>query len=111
MVAPEMAEKHNRRSRPGKITWEDFKDSYRTDARWIKAIQHRRDNGLLSNDNSDIGPLIVEIKRDIREEDYEIIMDFLWRNFGKKLLVEAVHGFPEFYKKLLDGGDNDQQET
>ncbi len=102
MVAPEMAEKHNRRiPRPGSISWGAFKETYHTDARWHKAIQHLRDAGKLTDSVKDIGPIIQEIQRDIKDEDYDIIMEFLWRNFGVDLLRNAIQGFPEFYKNRL----------
>ncbi len=111
LVAPEWAEKHNRRpSKPGKMGWEDFKDTYRTEARWLKAIQHLRDKGVLENEWSDIGPIIQEIQRDLKWEEYDIIMEKLWNLFGKNLLKHATVGFPEYYKKYLEtNGDNNDE--
>jgi hypothetical protein len=85
----------------GKGKWEIFKDSYRTEARWQKSIQHLRDNGELENVPKDIGALIKEIHRDITEEEKEIIKDFLWKEFGKELLRKSTVGFPEWYKEQL----------
>lgn len=81
--------------------WELFKESYRTEARWMKSIQHLRDDGLLLNDPKDIGSLIKAVQKDIEEEEKEVIKDFLWKEFGKDVLRKATAGLPEWYKELL----------
>lgn len=81
--------------------WDGFKESFRTEARWQKAVQHLAEAGLLENDPRDIGRLITEIKRDITEEEQENIRDFLWREFGEELLRKSTAGFPEWYKERL----------
>lgn len=85
----------------GKGKWDLFKESYRTEARWEKAIQHLRDEDKLVNEPKDIGPLIKEIMRDITDEEKEIIKDKLWKEFGSDLLRKSVAGFPEWYKERL----------
>lgn len=84
---------------PGK--WQLFKESYRTPARWDKAIQHLKENGELENSPRDIGKLLIEIKKDIGQEEKETIKTFLWKEFGDELLRCAIQGFPEFYKQRL----------
>jgi len=87
----------------GKGKWELFKDGFRTDARWEKAIQHLRDSGELESSPRDIGKLVKEIQRDVAEEEKENIKDFLWKQFGTEILRKAIAGFPEWYKeRLLD---------
>lgn len=81
--------------------WQIFKDGYRTEARWIKAVQHLRESGELENSPRDIGKLIPEIQRDITEEEKEIIKNFLWKEFGSDVLRTAIRGFPEWYKEQL----------
>lgn len=81
--------------------WELFKESYRTEARWEKAIQHYVEKGLLLNDPKDIGPLIKEIQKDIEEEEKEIIKEFLWKEFGKEVIRKSTAGLPEWYKERL----------
>jgi hypothetical protein len=81
--------------------WELFKDSFRTEARWHKAIQHLRDNGELEFSPKDIGKLLKEIQKDIEEEEKENIKEFLWNEYGKDIMRRAVIGFPEFYKNFL----------
>lgn len=81
--------------------WDMFKEQYRTEARWQKAIQHLRDSGNLENTPQDIGKLIKEIQNDLTEECKEEIKDGLWKIFNKDLIRKAVAGFPEWYKKRL----------
>lgn len=88
-------------------SWDTYKESYRTEARWEKAIQHLRDDGKLLGEPADIGPLIKEVRRDITEEAKTEIMAFLWREFGEELLRKSVAGLPEWYKGRL-AGLNDQ---
>jgi hypothetical protein len=81
--------------------WEKFKECFRTEPRWHKAIQHLRDSGLLTESPKDIGNLIKEIQKDITDEEQDNIKNFLWNYYGDELLRNAVKGFPEFYKRYL----------
>lgn len=81
--------------------WETFKESFRTDARWEKAIQHLQEKGLLQNAPQDIGNLIKEVKTDIENEEIDDIKAFLWREFGDDILRKAVAGLPQWYKERL----------
>lgn len=78
-----------------------FIDSFRTEARWNKAIQHLRDNGQLTNTPKDIGPLMKELQTDLGEEETEEIKKFLYNHFIKQIKRKACAGFPEFYKEQL----------
>lgn len=81
--------------------WETFKESFRTEARWQKAIQHFKEKGELENSPRDIGKLLKEIQIDIEAEEKEDIKNFLWKEFGQEVLRYSTKGFPEFYKKEL----------
>ena len=85
----------------GKGRWETFKDSYKTEARWHKAVQHLAEKGELTNTPKDIGGILKEIKNDIAAEEMEIIKEFLWNEFGQEILRHACGGFPEWYKEIL----------
>lgn len=85
----------------GKGRWETFKESFCTEARWQKSVQHLCDSGLLESSPRDIGSLIREVQRDIIEEEKENIKNFLWKEFGKEVIRSATKGFPEWYKLLL----------
>ena len=80
---------------------EALKASYRSEARWHKAIQHLRDSGELRHDLPDIGPLIKEIGRDIKEECSKTIENQLYKIFIDDILRNATRGFPEWYKEFL----------
>lgn len=78
---------------------------YRSEARWIKAVQHLRERGELQNEPADIGPLIKEVRADILAEEVDAIKDYLWKWVNKRgLLDKFTRGLPEWYKQqLLEG--------
>lgn len=80
---------------------EIFLGSFRTEARWHKAIQHLRENGELTNVPRDIGKLLKEIQEDLFLEEEENIKDDLFKLFKDQIARKAKAGFPEFYKDLL----------
>jgi len=65
-------------------------------------VQHLRDNGSLTESPSDIGPLIVDIKKDIIEEEEDSIKQWLWDKYHKELLEASIQGFPSWYKANLE---------
>ena len=81
--------------------WKLFMEGYRTEARWLKSIQHLQEKNELENSPKDIGKLIEEIRNDITSEEKEIIKEFLWKEYSQELLREATKGLPEWYKKYL----------
>lgn len=85
----------------GKGKWEAYRDSFATEARWQKAVQHLHESGDLEFAPRDIGKLITEVRRDILEECEADIRDWLWRNYKDELLKTAIHGLPEWYKESL----------
>lgn len=76
-------------------------DTYRTEARWRKAIQHLRDDGKLQGAVQDIGLIVREIWPDILKEHKEDILEALWRWAEPALRRIVVRGVPEFYKAEL----------
>jgi hypothetical protein len=76
-------------------------ESYRTIARWQKAVQHLKERGELKGEPSDIGPLMREIARDLLEEEKETIKEELFDIFWKDIVRATQHGAPEWYKALL----------
>ena len=88
-----------------------FKESFRTEARWDKAIQHLREKDELENSPRDIGKLLKEINVDIIEEEVDTIKTFLFNEFKGEILRTAVRGFPEYYKnKLLESAFEEDDE-
>jgi len=78
-----------------------FMKSFRTEARWEKAVQHLAEKGELVNEPKDIGVLFKEIHTDIQEEEKENIKNFLWQEYKDQIKRTACAGFPEWYKKRL----------
>ena len=81
--------------------WDVFKEGFRTDARWEKAVQHLRDADELEGSPRDIGALITEVKRDVVAEERDAILKFLWGEFAPDLLRKSTAGLPEWYKTKL----------
>jgi len=81
--------------------WEDFVESFRTEARWQKAVQHLRDEGLLEGSPRDIGALMRTVNEDLIAEEQQDIMEWMWKNFHKEILRKATAGLPEWYKQQL----------
>ena len=100
-VSEAFKEVHNKTWKTGKDKWEIFKESYQTEARWEKAVQHLKEKGELVDEPKDIGKLCKEVHDDIVEEEEEIIRDFLWNLRKGELLRRSVSGLPEWYKKKL----------
>jgi hypothetical protein len=79
-------------------------ETYRSEARWDKAIQHLKEQGALLGEPKDIGPLIGEIVRDLKEEEGMGIMARLMRRYWPHIARGATGGFAEYYKrKLMEG--------
>lgn len=100
-VREEFKEKLNKTWTSGKDKVQEFIDSFRTEARWHKAIQHLREQDLLTSEPKDIGPLLKEIQKDLLEEEELAIKEGLYKLFKDQVLRKAIAGFPEFYKEQL----------
>jgi hypothetical protein len=75
--------------------------SYKTPARWHKAIQHLKEAGKLTQSPKDIGMLIREVQDDIEAEEKEEIKNKLYANAIQHIKRGVVGGLPEFYKEYL----------
>jgi len=76
-------------------------DTYRTDARWLKAVAHMRDAGTLTDEPKDIGPLMRDLAVDFEEECSAEVMAFLWKWCRKDVLRGIQRDFPSWYKERL----------
>jgi hypothetical protein len=107
LVADEFKEVHRtswKAQNPnGKDTVANLVAVYGTDARLAKAVQHLRDDALLTDTPSDIGALIKEVIRDLMEECEEEIKDKLFNHFGKEVLRGVSSKMPYYYKKEVLG--------
>lgn len=83
--------------------FEIFMESFRTEARWEKAVQHLREMNELNNEPKDIGKLFKEVHVDIETEETENIKQWLYNEFVDQIKRKATAGMPEWYKmKLAD---------
>lgn len=73
----------------------------RTEARWLKAVQHLQEAGKLENSSRDIGPLIKEVLADVEKEEIDYVKDKLFQRFWPEIRRQLTHGLPEFYKQRL----------
>lgn len=85
----------------GKDLIQKLVDSYKTEARWQKAVQHLKENGELENSPRDIGKLIKEIPSDVFKECEEEIKETCFKYVKSDLERGIVRGFPQWYKELL----------
>lgn len=76
-------------------------ETYKTEARWNKSIQHLLEVGELENSPRDIGSLIKEIQKDIQKECEDEIRDELWKWAWSHISRGVIKGFPEYYKERL----------
>ena len=76
-------------------------ESYGTEARLAKAVQHMRDDGRLTETLKDIGPLINEVSKDLGQECKEEIKEALWKHYGKQVVSGVARMMPDYYKREL----------
>ena len=87
--------------------------AYKTEARWLKAVHHLRDDGLLEESPRDIGALMKAVPEDVLKECEEHIRDILFAYAWPKVRRGIVAGLPEWYKQQLAesafGGDEKEE--
>lgn len=76
-------------------------ESYRTPARWAKAVQHLREAGSLEGSPRDIGHLIKEVGVDVKKECEDEIKAALFAHFWPHIQRGITHGLPEWWKEQL----------
>lgn len=105
IVDGKFKETHREKWRPTNPTAGDIVagiiDGLNTEARWHKAIQRAREEGTLTGEHKDIGPLMKSIKHDTLTEEEENIKDALWRFYKRQIERGIGRGFPEWYKEML----------
>jgi len=94
-------ERHRKEWKTGGDTVREFIESFRTEARWQKAVNHLREKGELEGDPRDIGKLMKEINIDVEKEEQEEIKNFFYKHFLKEIKRKATAGAPEWYKEQL----------
>lgn len=91
----------NWKAESGKSKLDVFIASFKSEARWQKAVQHLRDEDKLTNSPKDIGLLFPEILNDLVEEEKENIKDFLYNLYIDDIKRASTAGLPEWYKDGL----------
>jgi len=76
-------------------------DTYKHENRWLKAIQHFKEQGKLEGIPEEIGPLIKEIQDDVQKECGDEIKEMIFKKIWPKVMRGITSGFPEFYKTKL----------
>jgi hypothetical protein len=111
VVREAFKERHQKKSyrEPKASVIERIVEEYRTEARWHKAVQHLRDEGVLAHEPKDIGPLMKEISVDFEEECADEVAETLWNHFRKEILRGVQMGFPEWYKEQLTASQFDDE--
>ena len=85
----------------GKHIAEQIGESLNTEARWLKAIQHMKENDTLTGSPKDIGPLLHAINDDVLEECVEDIKNRLFKYHWRIICRTMTRGFPQWYKDQL----------
>ena len=99
-VRPEFKEMHTGMKVHRKNIIMEIGDKLSTPARFEKAVQHARDEGLLVDEPKDIGVLMRELNEDF-EEHIDEIKNLLYANYRKAILRVANRGFADWYKARL----------
>lgn len=102
-VSDEFKEKHadNPDYVPQRNKTEEVIRRYKTEARWLKAVQHLRDKGELVHEPKDIGSLMKELHNDLVEEEKENFKEELYQIYQKDWKNIVCAGFPQWYKEQL----------
>lgn len=101
LVRDDFKEKHKLEWKTGTNKVQDFLNQFKTETRWLKAIQYFKDSNSLENDPRDIGKLITYISKDIIVEETNYIKEGLFNLYKDEIIRRSISGFPEFYKNRL----------
>lgn len=76
-------------------------NTYKTPARWQKAVIHLKEKGLIENSLKDVGQLMKEVPQDVEKECAGEIKDTLYKYFWPQIRRALTSGLPEWYKEEL----------
>lgn len=74
---------------------------YQHVGRWMKAVQHLREAGQIEDSPRDIGKLIIEVQKDLGQEEKKEIKTLLWKWAWPHISRMATRGVAEWYKEQL----------
>jgi hypothetical protein len=100
-VSEKFKEQHVKNWSPKGNAVQEFIDSFQTEARWLKSIQHLREEGILEMTPRDIGLLMKDLHKDIEEEEKDTVQEWFYNHYIKQIKRRAGQGLPEFYKRWL----------
>jgi len=89
------------RNPQGKDVANTIGNALASEGRFLKAVQTMRDNGELTGEPKDIGPLLKWLQQDLEEEKAEEVKELLWKGYRKTIQACATRGFAEWYKARL----------
>jgi hypothetical protein len=103
LVREQFSERHKRewKQNSGKSKLDNYLESFQSEARWRKAVQHLAEKGELENGPRDIGKIMRAIAEDIRDEERENIMAELYDMHIGDICRSAQRGAAEWYKAQL----------
>jgi hypothetical protein len=105
MVSEDFKERHDKSWKKRNPSRNDFIadliDGLATEARWMKAVQHLREQGEIEGVPQDIPIIMREIVRDVEEEMAVEIQESLYHHFWPQIKRGLNKGAPEWYKALL----------
>jgi len=81
---------------------------YKTEARWLKAIQALAELESLTDTMKDVGPIIGAVHKDIMLEEEAELKDMLFNAYKKQILNSLTDGLPEWYRNKLSMTDESQ---
>lgn len=84
---------------------------FSTQARWMKAAQHLREAGLLTDSPKDIPALMAEVQKDLGKECEDEITHILWKWAIPHINRAATRGLAEWWKERLLAQQFENQDT
>jgi len=100
-VRPEFKEMHTgKTAKPRVYIVDEIGERLANPARFDKAFQQADEQGLITGEPKDIGPMMKILNTDF-DEHVDEIKNLLYANFRKDIMRVASRGFPEWYKAKL----------
>lgn len=103
-VSPVFKEKHQKEwkvSQSGRDHLHVMGLTYRTEARWEKALQHLKEEGQIEGEPKDIAALVKAVPDDLFEECAEEIAAALFKWGWPQIKRQSTKGLAEWYKAKL----------
>ena len=104
-VSEEFKEAHIKAWKEGNPTNRDIigtlASQYNHPGRWLKVLQHAREEGQITDSPRDIGLLIRGVPVDLLKEESDAIKDALFKHAWPHIARGVTRGLPEWYKELL----------